>query len=188
MINFKDVETDHGTNFLAPGIHSVTVKEVVYDTTKKEKIAITFVAEDGVTTQDFYTTAKAAPYSYVNLKHIIAKCIDEAAADGVEGEDHKALAAAISKLIVGKKCGIKLSGEWYDGKLRAKFNYRPFCQADGEDLLKFDEASDIKKEESADLTSNLSRPGEDEGEEAEVAVGEEKAEAPSLEKAGEELA
>jgi hypothetical protein len=164
MGGFAQVERNEGTVWLTPGLHTVRISKIAYVTpqTSKPFVGITLSTSDGKeTTQRFYVSPQAVGTSLVNIVHLLNKAVSDEELNKLQWpqDDYQkmceVLDAAVPKDVAIE---IKLIGEEYNGKINAKFGFRPFAQKPGEDRLVFNPDTDIKREEVADLTSNLQAP------------------------------
>jgi len=164
MGSFVNVERNEGTVWLQPGIHTVVVASIAFvqPQTSSPYIGIKMVDGDGKeTTQRFYVSPKAIDISLGNIVHLLNKIVTDEQLNTLQWPEGdydamcKVLDAAIPKDVAIE---IKLSGEEYNGRINAKFAFKPFAQKPGEDRLIFNPDTDIKREEVADLTSNLTPP------------------------------
>ena len=162
---FGGTTRDEGAVWLTPGIHTVAITKVewVVPQTNKPYVGVTMMTQDDKSTlQRFYMSPAAQDISMQNMVHLFNKVTTDAElnklawADG----DFAGMCAAIAPLVVGVGVAIeiKLSGEEYEGKINAKFAFRPFAQKPGDDSLIFNPDVDVKRDDAPDMTSNLAAP------------------------------
>jgi hypothetical protein len=159
---FGGVERNDGAVFLSPGLHEVTISKVEYITpdTAKPYIAVTLGNDLGSTTQRFYVSPQAVDQTLINLVHLFNKVASDDQMNALTWPDGDwaAMASAVTPLVcTGQSLRIKLSGEEYNGRINAKFGWKPFAEAISANpsRLTFNEASDVKMSESANITSGV---------------------------------
>jgi len=161
---FGNVARNDGFNYLEPGIHTVAITDIRFEqpATAKPYIAVEFKNQEGsVTTQKLYVSPKAVEITLENLVHLLNKVVSDEELNKLTWPDGDwdAMAAAVKAMNPsGTALQIKLVGEEYNGTIYAKLGYKPFAQKIGEDRLIFNIDKDIKREETANLTSNLQAP------------------------------
>jgi hypothetical protein len=72
--------------------------------------------------------------------------------------DWEKMASVVSEVVcTGQSLRVKLSGEEYNGRINAKFGWKPFAEevSANPSRLSFSESADIKRSEAANLTSGV---------------------------------
>lgn len=163
---FGAVKRDEGQVFLSPGVHEVAITKVEYVTpeTAKPYIAVTMESDAGITTQRFYVSPAAKEQSLTNLAHLFTKVVSDEKLNSLSwaDDDWSGMCAVVSDAVcTGQALRIKLSGEEYNGRINAKFAFRPFAEIINQSPSKlvFNEASDVKREEASNLTSGIPSAG-----------------------------
>ena len=159
---FGGVERNDGNVFLPPGLHEVVISKVEYVTpdTAKPYICATLSNDNGSSLQRFYVSPGAVEQSLINLVHLFNKVAGDDAINTLNWPDGDwaAMAAAVSPLVcTGQAIRIKLSGDEYNGRINAKFGFRPFAEKvdASPSRLVFNESVDVKREEAASMTSGV---------------------------------
>lgn len=157
--SFADVEDNDGSVYLDPGIHTVKFLGCTWETpqTKKPYANFRFGGGAGTTDQRFYLQGgDNTKISLESIKHIAKHLVDKSELEKLtwpEG-DHAAMCEKLDALLSKEKdVEIKLVGEEYNGRILGKFGYKPFIQNVGDQTLKFNPDTDIKREAKPDISS-----------------------------------
>jgi hypothetical protein len=112
-------ETQFVSKYIEPGIHRVRINSIEGQEPEGRSpyIQITFEDKDSKTADiRFYMSEKAMPKSLEKIKHIGTKLVTEDELDGINADNLAGYGAALNKLLAGKGCRIKFTGEEVDGE------------------------------------------------------------------------